>query len=66
MIPFQLQRLGLMMEPESGNPLQAEGVPNPAVARGPDGQLYLFPRLVARGNYSLKNRLLKNSIYDAR
>ena len=25
---------------------------NPAVARGPDGQLYLLPRLVAAGNYS--------------
>ena len=25
---------------------------NPAAARGPDGQLYLFPRLVAAGNYS--------------
>ena len=25
---------------------------NPAAARGPDGKLYLFPRLVAAGNYS--------------
>ena len=25
---------------------------NPAAVRGPDNQLYLFPRLVARGNYS--------------
>ena len=25
---------------------------NPAAARGPDGHLYLFPRLVAAGNYS--------------
>ncbi len=25
---------------------------NPAVVRGPDGHLYLFPRLVFRGNYS--------------
>jgi len=25
---------------------------NPAAARGPDGELYLFPRLVAKGNYS--------------
>jgi predicted GH43/DUF377 family glycosyl hydrolase len=31
---------------------EAEGVLNPAAARGPDGHLYLFPRLVARGNYS--------------
>ena len=49
---FQLQRLGMVMEPEPGNPLEVEGVMNPAAVRGPDGQLYLFPRLVARGNYS--------------
>ena len=52
MTAFRLQRLGQMMEPEPGNPLEAEGVTNPAAARGPDGQLYLFPRLVAAGNYS--------------
>jgi hypothetical protein len=40
------------MEPEPGNPQEIEGVLNPAAARGPDGELYLFPRLVARGNYS--------------
>jgi len=49
---FQLQRLGQVMAPEPGNPLEVEGVLNPAAARGPDGQLYLFPRLVGRGNYS--------------
>jgi beta-1,2-mannobiose phosphorylase / 1,2-beta-oligomannan phosphorylase len=49
---FQLQRLGLEIEPERGNPLEAEGILNPAAVRGPDGELYLFPRLVARGNYS--------------
>jgi beta-1,2-mannobiose phosphorylase / 1,2-beta-oligomannan phosphorylase len=47
-----LQRLGIVMEPEPGNPLELEGTLNPAAARGPDGHLYLFPRLVARGNYS--------------
>jgi len=52
MTGFQLQRLGLVMEPEPGNPIEAEGVLNPAAVRGPDGELYLFPRLVARGNYS--------------
>ncbi len=40
------------MEPEPGNPNEVEGTLNPAVVRGPDGQLYLFPRLVAKGNYS--------------
>ena len=49
---FKLQRLGMLMEPEPGNPNEIEGVLNPAAARGPDGELYLFPRLVARGNYS--------------
>ena len=52
MNPFKLQRLGIIMEPESGNDLEAEGVLNPAAIRGPDGELYLFPRLVAKGNYS--------------
>ncbi|MGA7856808.1 MAG: hypothetical protein WCA11_02705, partial [Terracidiphilus sp.] len=49
---FQLRRLGMVMEPEPGNPNEAEGVLNPAAARGPDGELYLFPRLVAKRNYS--------------
>jgi predicted GH43/DUF377 family glycosyl hydrolase len=49
---FKLQRVSLMMEPEAGNPQEVEGVLNPAAVRGPDGELYLFPRLVARGNYS--------------
>lgn len=49
---FQLRRLGMLMEPEPGNPQEIEGVLNPAAVRGPDGELYLFPRLVARGNYS--------------
>jgi predicted GH43/DUF377 family glycosyl hydrolase len=49
---FKLKRLGTMMEPEPGNPQEVEGVLNPAAARGPDGQLYLFPRLVGKGNYS--------------
>ena len=49
---FQMKRFGMIMEPESGNALEVEGVLNPAAARGPDGQLYLFPRLVAKGNYS--------------
>ena len=37
------------MEPQPGNPQEVEGVLNPATARGADGELYLFPRLVARG-----------------
>lgn len=49
---FELRRLGLVMEPEEGNLWEAEGVLNPGAARGPDGELYLFPRLVSAGNYS--------------
>jgi len=52
MNPFTLQRLGVVMAPEPGNAHEIEGVLNPAAVRGPDGQLYLFPRLVAAGNYS--------------
>jgi beta-1,2-mannobiose phosphorylase / 1,2-beta-oligomannan phosphorylase len=49
---FKLNRIGTIMEPQDGNPNEIEGVLNPAAVRGRDGQLYLFPRLVARGNYS--------------
>ena len=52
MSSLQLQRLGVVMEPQPGNLMEAEGVLNPASARGRDGQLYLFPRMVAQGNYS--------------
>jgi predicted GH43/DUF377 family glycosyl hydrolase len=49
---FRMTRLGLIMEPLAGDPNEVEGVLNPAAVRGPDGALYLFPRLVARDNYS--------------
>ena len=49
---FTLKQLGTIMKPEPGNPQEVEGVLNPAAVRGPDGGLYLFPRLVAKGNYS--------------
>jgi hypothetical protein len=52
MMPFQLQRLGIVMEGDPRNAHEAGGVLNPGGARGPDGQLYLFPRLVAQGNFS--------------
>ena len=52
MSALQLRRIGQLMEPEPGNPHEVEGVLNPGAARGPDGHLYLFPRLVAKGNYS--------------
>ncbi len=49
---LKLQRIGQIMKPEPGNPLEVDGVLNPAAVRSPDGNLYLFPRLVARDNYS--------------
>ena len=49
---FKLRRIGMIMEPQAGDPNEVEGVLNPAAIRARDGQLYLFPRLVARGNYS--------------
>ena len=51
-IPFQMQRLGVIMRADPHNPEEALGVLNPATARAPDGRLYLFPRVVAAGNYS--------------
>ena len=52
MAGLQMKRLGMLMEPEPGNPQEIEGVLNPAGVRGPDGHYYLFPRMVAKGNYS--------------
>lgn len=49
---FKLHRICTIMKPEPGNRLEEQGVLNPAAVRGPDGALYLFPRLVAKGNYS--------------
>ena len=49
--PRPLRRLGIVMEPDPADVREAEGVLNPA-ARGPGGQLYLLPRLVAPGNFS--------------
>lgn len=51
-VPYRLTRVGVVMTPEPGNADEAEGVLNPASGRGPDGQLYLLPRLVAEGNVS--------------
>ncbi|HVC81020.1 MAG TPA: glycosidase [Chloroflexota bacterium] len=51
-IAFTVERLGLLMAPEPGNPHEVEGVLNPAGITGPDGHYYLFPRCVGAGNYS--------------
>jgi beta-1,2-mannobiose phosphorylase / 1,2-beta-oligomannan phosphorylase len=49
---FQVKRLGVVMRPDPARPDEVGGVLNPGAARGPDGELYLFPRLVAANNYS--------------
>ncbi|GAA1945465.1 hypothetical protein GCM10009776_04200 [Microbacterium deminutum] len=51
-VPYTLTRIGLLMEPEAGNPLEVEGVLNPASGTGPDGEVYILPRMVAAGNIS--------------
>jgi predicted GH43/DUF377 family glycosyl hydrolase len=46
------ERLGVIMQSQEGDPSEAWGVLNPAIARGRDGALYLFARVVAAGNFS--------------
>ena len=46
-----VRRLGTVLEPD-GDPLEAEGVLNPACVRAPGGELLLYPRCVAAGNVS--------------
>ncbi|MEV5041078.1 MULTISPECIES: glycosidase [unclassified Microbacterium] len=51
-VPYRLTRMGVVMTPAAGDPNEVEGVLNPGSGRGPDGELYLLPRLVADGNVS--------------
>lgn len=51
-VPFTLTRLGTVMVGDPNNPDEVMGVLNPACCRGRDGELYLYPRVVAAGNYS--------------
>jgi len=59
---FSLERLGVVMSPLAGEPTEALGVLNPATARR-GAEVYLFPRLVAEGNYSRIGRA--RVIFDA-
>lgn len=54
--PYFIERVGVLMTSDPDDPLEAWGVLNPASARGPDSELYLFPRLVADGNVSRVGR----------
>ncbi len=51
-IPYAMRRIGTIMTADPSEPLEAEGVLNPATAWAADGELYLFPRIVAAGNVS--------------
>ncbi|WP_206192416.1 glycoside hydrolase family 130 protein [Scrofimicrobium canadense] len=55
-VPYSLKRLGTVMAPRPGDPLETEGVLNPAALVGEDGELYLYPRMVAAGNVSRVGR----------
>ena len=55
-LDVRLTRLGVVMTPRSGDPLESEGVLNPASGRDPDGRLWLLPRLVSAGNRSRVGR----------
>jgi beta-1,2-mannobiose phosphorylase / 1,2-beta-oligomannan phosphorylase len=53
---LRMERLGVVMTPDPDDPNEAWGVLNPASARDRDGEVYLFPRLVAVGNRSRVGR----------
>ena len=44
MTGFELHRIGLVMEPEPGNPREAEGILNPAAVRGASAGLMLLSK----------------------
>ena len=49
---FVVERRGVIAKPSPGNSREAWGILNPGAARGRDGHVYLFPRVVAEGNFS--------------
>lgn len=51
-IHLEATRLGVIMNPKTGEPHEAWGVLNPGTSVSADGVMHLFPRLIAEGNYS--------------
>jgi beta-1,2-mannobiose phosphorylase / 1,2-beta-oligomannan phosphorylase len=49
---YRLERRGVLMHPVADDPIQHWGVLNPAAARDRQGDLWIFPRLVAEENHS--------------
>ncbi|HWE60919.1 MAG TPA: glycosidase [Chloroflexota bacterium] len=62
--PFTMERIGVLMQPDPADPREASGVLNPGGARGPDGDYYLFPRVVAQGDISRIGRV--RVVFDQR
>ncbi|MEO9171076.1 MAG: glycosidase [Candidatus Baltobacteraceae bacterium] len=62
-LDVSMDRLGLVLSPD-GAPQEAEGVLNPACSRTRDGELLLYPRMVAQGNISRVGRV-KTRALDA-
>ena len=56
LIDPKVERLGLVLSP-GDDPNEVEGILNPACARSRDGQLMLYPRVVAKGNVSRIGRV---------
>ncbi len=51
-LDFTATRLGVIMNSQADQPHEAWGVLNPGGVRSADGEMHLFPRLIAEGNYS--------------
>ena len=51
-VPYTLTRVGVVMTPEAGQPARGGGRAQSGFGAGPDGEVYLLPRLVAAGNVS--------------
>ena len=52
-VPYRLARVGTVMVPEPDRAEEAEGVLNPASGYGPDGRLYLLPRVVGHSTATI-------------
>lgn len=55
-LDVRVDRLGILMDVQPDNPLEEEGVLNPATLKREDGSILLLPRLVGRGNRSCIGR----------
>ena len=54
---LDFERLGVVMHPDLSDPLEEWGVLNPAIVRDRNGDLLMFPRIVAKENLSRVSRV---------